>query len=97
MSGAFIADIEHILGQMCTWIQRAIFGETSRMRLLLDTPSESDLKAWNGTKCASQSSPAATNQLYLLARLKINLFETFALATRKLLEFYQIAKVGLGI
>ena len=82
MSGTFVADIEHILVNMSQWFRCSILGEHSRMRsIIIAERSEHDLKSVN-------------NQLYRLATLKMNLFDQFACAIRKLLEFFKIAKVS---
>lgn len=79
MSTAFVSDIEHILLNMNRWIQCSILNEQSQMRLIVKSTSA------NGS---------AEDQLYHLTKLKMTLFDQFSLAIRKLLCFFQIAKVS---
>ena len=95
MSTAFVADIEHILLNMSHWLNGAILGEQSRMRSIIIAESE-NTKSWyppSGNLYSIDPAKAAENQLCMLVTLKVTLFDHFAAAIRKLLNFFKIAKV----
>lgn len=95
MSSAFISDIEHILVNMNQWFRCSILGEHSRMRSIIASMSE-DSKWWQQSQSDQEAKPAADDQLCLLTTVKMRLFEQFACAIRKQLEFFKIAKVSVG-
>jgi len=88
MSQTFVVDLEDILLRLPSWMKSAILGEQSRMRQILFLGSSSpsgDDKSWYSR---------VPEQLILLVRRKIALFDQFTGAIRKLLNFFKIAKVS---
>lgn len=86
MTGAFVTDIDHILGQMNEWLQGAVLGGPSGQSrlavIILD-----HLQDKNGDESLVYA------HLNKLVETKCNLFNQFARAVRKQIMFFRIAKV----
>lgn len=100
LSASFVTDIETILANMVTWWQSTILGESSRLRTIVTdhylhcqqakVVSDSPMDEQTSSRIRYE----VEQHLIALVRLKTELFEDFALAIHKQIQFFNIVKVS---